>query len=378
MIPWSYRNCTRPRWAGAWRLAPVRFAPSIKPTAFTTRSGQPSTLPRTATTPCAATSSATLEWNARSQSRRSSRLICEDATAISTGGASSFGGLRGWAQEIRPAACRFECGASSVASVNSRKEVAGFQRACTIRLSEGLSERDAKSQRWSPPSCAAPRSAHVPSGSSVFALRSSASVPRMPSSSSLARRSTSETEASLHERSSAAGRSREDVPPTWPETRIVPTCCSGTAARQGVASRSMRQRPGLSVSTLPLTSAKANGSFSSPCLKLTLPPSISILRKRRGEDGSDGPTATGGAAFSPGRGSHSATFHSPAESRTRFRLGCERESVPSSMRPRRRLSQRRRTEIESARRKYSWPKRWSSSTLIEFAMSEGPSQKLKS
>jgi len=85
--------------------------------------------------------------------------------------------------------------------------------------------------------------------------------------------------------------------------------------------------------------------------------------------------ATG--AFVPaGTGSHSDMFQSPCEFRTRFKLGRVSERVPRPMRPRRRLDQRSRTLIDSARRKYSCPKRGSSATVTDCASSTGPPHKL--
>src|ERR1700719_1091200 len=76
-------------------------------------------------------------------------------------------------------------------------------------------------------------------------------------------------------------------------------------------------------------------------------------------------------------GSHSATFQSPSGLRTRFRLGWLREIAPNSRRPRSRLRQRRLTVSDSARRKYSRPKRGSSLTVTERASSVGRPHKLK-
>src|ERR1700722_4337700 len=103
----------------------------------------------------------------------------------------------------------------------------------------------------------------------------------------------------------------------------------------------------------------ANGIFSSPRLKLMRPESTSRRVKR---------TAGGRVAFASGdtaeadettggRGNHSARFQSPSELRTRLRLVLVSETVPTSICPRSKLFRPGRTLTESARRKYSWPKR---------------------
>src|ERR1700722_4768442 len=123
----------------------------------------------------------------------------------------------------------------------------------------------------------------------------------------------------------------------------------------------------------------ANGIFSSPRLKLMRPESTSRRVKRTA--GGRAEFADGGAEkdeATGGRGNHSARFQSPLELRTRFRLGLVSETVPSSICPRSRLCQRRRTVTESARRKYSWPKRGSSAKVTGWASSVGPPQRLKS
>src|ERR1700719_1865072 len=71
-------------------------------------------------------------------------------------------------------------------------------------------------------------------------------------------------------------------------------------------------------------------------------------------------------------------FHLPWLSRTRFRLGRDRESVPNSKRPESNAGQRSPALKVSARRKYSWPKRGSSEMVMEFASSRAPSSRLKS
>src|SRR5579863_5647152 len=78
-----------------------------------------------------------------------------------------------------------------------------------------------------------------------------------------------------------------------------------------------------------------------------------------------------------GFGSHSATFQSPSALRTRLRLGLTSEMVPSCKWPRKRLSQRNRTVSDSARRKYSYPKRGSSLNVTDCASTVGPPQSEK-
>src|SRR5712692_7298826 len=124
---------------------------------------------------------------------------------------------------------------------------------------------------------------------------------------------------------------------------------------------------------------KAKGDFSSPRLKLIRPESTSMRVKRSGEGGgSGGPTGAAAPVGAEGRGSHSARFQSPFEARTRFRLGRLREKVPNSRRPRNRLRQRRRIVSDSARRKYSCPKRGSSPTVTDCASSVGQPHRLNS
>src|SRR3984957_20963526 len=126
----------------------------------------------------------------------------------------------------------------------------------------------------------------------------------------------------------------------------------------------------------------ANGIFSSLRLKLMRPESTSRRVKRTpGCDGGREAFGLGDAednAATDGRGNHSARFQSPAELRTRFRLGLVSETVPSSICPRSKLCQRSRTVTDSARRKYSWPKRGSSAKVTGWASSVGPPQRLKS
>src|SRR4029077_486583 len=99
---------------------------------------------------------------------------------------------------------------------------------------------------------------------------------------------------------------------------------------------------------------KAKGNFSSPRLKLTRPEFTSMRVNRSGEEGgSGGPTGAAAPVGAEGRGSHSARFQSPFESRTRFRLGRLKEKAPNSRRPRNRSCQRSRIVSDSARRKYS-------------------------
>src|ERR1700730_14827799 len=77
-------------------------------------------------------------------------------------------------------------------------------------------------------------------------------------------------------------------------------------------------------------------------------------------------------------GSHCSMPHRPWLSRTRFRLGRERDRVPNSKRPESSADQRSPALKVSARRKYSWPKRGSSEMVMEFASSRAPSSRLKS
>src|SRR5271154_6499496 len=104
------------------------------------------------------------------------------------------------------------------------------------------------------------------------------------------------------------------------------------------------------------------------------------MRPKRTAPGAEEETedeAEAGVADAADLGSHSATFQSPSELRTRFRLGLSSAIAPNSMCPRKKLCQRSRTVSESARRKYSWPKRGSSPNVTEWASRVGPPHREK-
>ena len=72
-----------------------------------------------------------------------------------------------------------------------------------------------------------------------------------------------------------------------------------------------------------------------------------------------------------GAGSQLSTFHWPSALRTRFRLGCESSSVPSSSLPANSAFQRKPATTLSARKKYSRPKRGSSLMVTLCAIIPG-------
>ena len=212
------------------------------------------------------------------------------------------------------------------------------QRPFTFTLTRGLSPRSVKSQRWICVARACSAKRHSLAFASVscevvptFAFPSRANSPRTPGSFPVISRNRSASDTFSQCRRTCAGCSRAEVPATSPTTSIVPVDCSTTPLRHGCASSRNRQRPGETCSTLPETLIKANGRFSSPCLKLIRPSSNSIFSRWCVDSERFGWLGPGEAPvdFVWAGGSQPSRFHWPAALRTRIKLGRVKDMVPN-------------------------------------------------